>query len=138
MRYQNLRVGDLMTTAVLSAKESDLVSDADLTMKMADVRHLPVIDQRGHVVGILSNRDVLAESRVRRKRPRRVGEIMSRQVITVTAATRAAQAAEQMLQYKIGSLPVVGDEEELVGVITETDLLRVAREALGGAPYQTV
>jgi CBS domain-containing protein len=134
MRYQNLRVGDLMTTAVLSVKDGDLLTTADVTMKMADVRHLPVIDRRGHVVGVLSNRDVLGASR-RRKAPRRVGEVMSRTVMTVRAETRAAEAAALMLQYKIGSLPVVGDEEELIGVITETDLLRVAHEALGGPTW---
>jgi CBS domain-containing protein len=58
---------------------------------------------------------------------------MSHHVFTVTVATLAAEAAALMLQYKIGSLPVIGDEEQLVGVITETDLLRVACQALGGA-----
>src|SRR5688572_23150508 len=135
MRYQNLRVGDLMTTAVLFVRDGDLLETADVTMKMADVRHLPVVGQRGHVVGVLSNRDVLGALRGRRTRDRRVGEVMSRSVMTVRAETLAAEAAALMLQFKIGSLPVVGDEEELIGVLTETDLLRVAHEALGGPSW---
>ena len=134
MRLQDLRVTDLMSTAVLSVKENDTLPAADDTMKMADVRHLPVVDSHAHVVGVLSNRDVLAALGARTRKPKRVAEVMTRRVLTIHPNTPAGQAAAIMLQYKIGSLPVVDDEQQLVGVITETDLLRVAHLALEHGP----
>ena len=134
MRLQDLRVTDLMSTAVLSVKESELLPAADETMKMADVRHLPVVDRHAHVVGVLSNRDVMAALGAHGRKPKRVAEVMTRKVLTIHPNKLAREAAALMLQYKIGSLPVVDDEQQLVGVITETDLLRVAHLALEHGP----
>ena len=130
MKPNDLRVSDLMATAVLSVKGSDAIEVAEETMHAAGIRHLPVVDDRFHVVGILSNRDLLPMAGKRGAAKRRVGEIMTHQVVTVRPSTPAAEAAAKMLQFKIGSLPVVGEDEVLVGVITETDFLRLAHRAL--------
>lgn len=130
MRLTQLRVSDLMTTAVVTVKASELLTHAQAQMQLLDVRHMPVVDDRAHVIGILSNRDVFRSPAHRTKR--RIADVMTRPVLTVRPETSACHAVELMLQYKIGALPVIGPEEQLVGVITETDLLRVAHEALGG------
>ena len=59
---------------------------------------------------------------------------MTRTVFTVCPDAPASEAAARVLEHKVGSLPVVDEDEELVGVITETDLLRVAHQALGHGP----
>ena len=127
-----MNVREIMTTALIAMKANDTVKRADVDMKLASIRHLPVVDDRNHVIGILSNRDVLralgdaggASDGVV------VGDIMTRQVHTVREDTPAHEAATLMLEHKIGALPVVGDEEQLVGLVTETDFLRIARDAL--------
>jgi len=132
MKPKRLTVEDLMSTAVLSLKETDTVGRAHLEMHVASIRHIPVVDGRQHVVGILSNRDLiraLAEGRTSTP----VGEIMTRMVTTVRTSTPAFEAAEMMMEAKIGSLPVVGDDQQLVGIVTETDFLQVAHQALRGA-----
>ena len=58
-RQNHMRtVEDFMSTAVISLKESDSISSAELQMKIAEIRHIPVVDERYHVVGIISQRDV--------------------------------------------------------------------------------
>jgi CBS domain-containing protein len=125
-------VGDLMSTALLYLHERDSLEQAHLSMRAAGVRHIPVVDSGRRVVGILSDRDILrAMAEDTLDRP--VSAAMTREVRTVRPDTPAHEAARVLLEHKIGSLPVVGDDEQLVGIITETDFLRVACEALGGA-----
>jgi CBS domain-containing protein len=136
MRLPDLRVSDLMSTAVISVKASDTLDHARTTMEVADIRHLPVVDDKFHVVGVLSNRDLLRAASRRGAAKLRVGTLMTREVVTVHPRTGAAEAAARMLERKIGSLPVVGEDEILVGVVTETDFLRLAERALRAGPEE--
>jgi CBS domain-containing protein len=126
-----MRVEDLMTTAVVMLHANDTVGRVKAEMSFAQIRHIPVVDEKHRVVGIISDRD-LHRAAGKSQGPRRVGEIMTRPARTVHPTTPAHQAAALMLELKIGSLPVVNEREELVGVITETDFLSVAHQALRG------
>jgi CBS domain-containing protein len=97
-------------------------------MKLADVRHIPVVGPKNRLVGILSNRDLLRS--IGGPRGRSIGDIMTRRVHTVRASDPARRAVDILLEHKIGCLPVLGDDEQLVGIVTETDFLRVARDSL--------
>jgi CBS domain-containing protein len=126
-----LTVEDLMTTNLLTLSAKDTIGHADAEMKLGDVRHIPVVDEKGHVVGIVSNRDVFrALGRTNRGKAIPVWEIMKRDVLTVRPETPAHAAVGLMLEKKIGALPVISDGEQLVGIVTETDFLGIAREAL--------
>lgn len=125
-----MTVGDLMTTALVTLKESDTIQLADTEMKLGRMRHIPVVDERQHLVGMLSARDVLA-ALARGKRAVPVGEFMSRHLVTVTPLTPAREAVDLLIDNQFGSLPVLGDEGQLVGIITETDFLLATREAFG-------
>jgi len=125
MRHHIL-VEDLMTTAVIAVHARDSLETARTQMELAGIRHLPVVDDAQQVIGILSNRDLL------RAEKGRVGEHMTVDVITVLPSMRAADAATRMQELKIGSLPVVGDDARLIGILTETDFLGVAERALRG------
>jgi CBS domain-containing protein len=132
MRRTELRVADLMTTAIVTVKASDNLTSARAEMEVGVIRHLPVVDDRNTLVGVLSDRDVLHL----RATNKHVADVMTRDVITVSPDAPAIEAASIMLDHKISSVLVVDDAGTLVGVVTQTDYLEVARRALLGIPLE--
>ena len=135
-----LTVGDLMTTELVTLRRDESLNLAEQVMRLARVRHLPVVEA-GALVGLVTHRDllraqvsVLAElSRDERREIHtaiRVEDIMVAEVRTAAPDTPAVAAARQMLEHKVGCLPVVQDER-LVGIVTEADFLELAIRALG-------
>ncbi len=118
-----------MTTAVIALHPTDPVHELRDQMRLAEIRHIPVVDERNHVIGIVSDRDL---HRAVAHGHGHVADVMTREVRTVRPSTPAHEALRILIDHKIGSLPVVGDQEQLVGVITESDFLVVAEQALGG------
>jgi CBS domain-containing protein len=126
-----MKVEDLMSTALISVRATATVTAARNQMELAGIRHLPVTDEHGHLVGILSNRDLLGAV-AQRKGATRVSRVMSANPVRVAPSNPAHEAAALMLEHKFGALPVVGDEQQLIGIVTETDFLSVAHHALLG------
>jgi CBS domain-containing protein len=124
----DLTVADLMSTALITVGPKDSVNRADLEMKLAGIRHFPVVDGRQHLVGVVSDRDLLRG--FGRTDVVSIASVMTTDVHTVSEETPAAEAVELLLEHKFGCLPVVGDDGRLVGLVTETDFLRVAHRAL--------
>ncbi|MBI4512267.1 MAG: CBS domain-containing protein [Deltaproteobacteria bacterium] len=129
MNLGHVTVGDLMSASVITVLPTDSMEHAESEMRLGDVRHLPVVDKDQRLVGIISSRD-LALAKGRGKA--RVGQYMSTRLRTVGPTMLAHEAAGLMLQHKIGALPVVDDEGDLVGLLTDTDFLRFAHQVLGG------
>lgn len=100
-------------------------------MDIGVVRHLPVIDDRGRLVGVVSDRDLIPS-----KRAHRVADVMTRDVVTTRPDVPASEAASVMLDHKISSVLVVNDDQKLVGMVTQTDYLELARRALLGLPLE--
>lgn len=134
MKRYELRVQDLMSTALLTVNAGETIAEAHAEMEMGVVRHLPVVDDRGRLVGVLSDRDILRV--LSSKKPVRVAEVMSRHIITTRPEANAHVAADLMLEHKISSLPVVDESGALVGVVTQTDYVDLARRALLGLPLE--
>jgi CBS domain-containing protein len=130
MKRYDLSVGDLMSTALVTVNASESIKEAHAEMEVGIIRHLPVVDDRGRLVGMLSDRDILAA--LHGRKPRHVADVMTRDVITTAADTPAHVAAETMLARGVGSLPVLDSTGALVGIVTITDFLAVARRALLG------
>ncbi len=127
-------MSDLMSTAVVSIRPDATLADAHADMETGMVRHLPVLDERRRLVGILSDRDILRT--LSRPRSTTVAEVMSRDVVTVRADQSAHAAAGLMLDRRISALPVLADDGSMVGVLTATDYLELARRALVGLPLE--
>lgn len=131
-----------MANKVVSAALED--NPFDLIRKMKScLHHLPVMEGR-RLVGIVSDHDVRraiardriekitdATAHVRLMENYDTRQIMHKDVVTITADATLAAAATRMIEDKIGSLPVV-DGDELVGIITETDILKACIQALEG------
>ena len=130
----------LMRANFVSAGPDDSLLEADRIMRLARIRHLPIVD-KGCLVGLLSHRDVLsaALSRLERCDPAErlehlrgipIHAVMSRELSVGTEETSLGDAARRMLRLKIGCLPIVRVGEsgkmQLVGLLTESDLLRAA------------
>jgi CBS domain-containing membrane protein len=130
-------VSRIMRTRFVSVRDNERLSSADLIMNFGRVRHLPVLDEAGRLVGIVSNRDLLeaslsdvldfeAEHRRAFLRSVDIGEVMTREVETVQPDTPLGVAAARLIAHRIGCLPVVDREGVVVGIVTETDLLIAA------------
>ena len=136
MDSANRLVSEIMQTDFVTVSLHDRLDFADQVMRLGRIRHLPVLHQ-GRVVGILSNRDILAASLTkvlqfgpieRRSflRSIDVEEIMTSRIHTISPNATLEEAAQLLLRHKIGCLPVVDPAGAPVGLITETDLLRAA------------
>jgi CBS domain-containing membrane protein len=123
------RVENLMSTALVYASDADTLAVAQREMELAGIHHLPVIDKHQNLVGILSSTDVLTHP-IKRWRALRVGKCMSPAPVTVTPSTSALRAMDLMLEHGFRSLPVVGSDGHLIGIVTETDLVRASRACL--------
>lgn len=132
MRTRELTVEELMSTALVTARADDLIADVDLEMKMADIRHIPVVDDRGRLIGIVSQRDVLRARVHAETKAIPIRSLMTRNVRTIAPDALALEAVDILLDHKIGCVPVVAEDGRLIGIVTETDFLRVARDGLLG------
>jgi CBS domain-containing protein len=131
-----MRVKDVMSRLVVTIAGSDSCHEALRRMHQARVRHLPVVEGTGDLVGMITDRD-LRHHLFTPKVYRDLGvisvvtllggvavrDVMSAPVVSVQADVELAEAAQRMLEDRVGSLPVV-DGRRLVGMLTETDLLR--------------
>ncbi|ACY19316.1 CBS domain-containing protein [Haliangium ochraceum] len=124
-----MRVQEIMTADPTVLKPEDTLARADEEMMLGDIRHLPVVDRQGLLLGILSHRDVLAAGD---GLDLPVSEYMAEDLVTVGPEVAAHEAAYLILRYAIGSVPVVDDDGHLVGIVTQTDFVRAAYGLLGG------
>ena len=130
-------VREIMTESVISLEEWENLLDVAKDMERFHLRHLPVVD--GHkLVGLISHRDLLRFSVSRldpspvgderdenNKRNTFVADVMTRNVEVVRPDDSVAHAARKLIVGRFGCLPVVDDQEQLVGIVTELDLLHL-------------
>jgi acetoin utilization protein AcuB len=135
-------VQDVMQTKLFTVTPDTTLPEAIHLTGQRGVRHLPVLEGE-RLVGILSDRDLkramasqATSLEVHELRylldHLRVGEIMTRTVIRIGPMLPIEDAARTMVMEKIGALPVT-DGERLVGLVTETDVLRLFVRAMGAA-----
>jgi len=127
------RVRDIMPRKMVTISESDRLSTVEDIMTLGHVRHMPVV-HAGKLVGVVSERDLLRaslsnlnefgnEERRAFLQVVEIGRVMSTPPVVTALETSVEDAARVMAERKIGCLPVV-DGDRLLGLITETDVLR--------------
>ena len=130
-----LRVRDSMTRDVITLGPEASAAEAWAICREHNIRHLPIV-QEGQLVGLVSDRDLRdvrggGEDR-ESDTPRwvRLGDMMTRDVVTIHPLDTIEHAAREIYDRKIGCLPVVADDE-LVGIITSADMMRTLIEMVG-------
>lgn len=134
MLTTKIAVNDAMTGRVHAVEPEDPLSLVWEVMRERGVRHVPVLDAEGDLVGLVTHRDLLRASLVEQNDlPRvierallertRVADVMVRNVETVEPSDELRDAARLMLEQKFGCLPVV-EGRRLVGILTESDFVR--------------
>ena len=133
-----MRAREIMSSPVICVRPDLLVTDASKLLADRGFTALPVTDDDGHLIGIVTEADLIrnripADPRIHGltvppshpRRPATVGEVMTTSVESLTPGADVADLARMMLQEHIRCFPIV-DGDELVGVITRRDLLRTA------------
>jgi acetoin utilization protein AcuB len=134
-------VKDRMTPNPITIEPDTPFTDAFRILRENKIRHLPVVDKKGTLLGIVAQTDLLHASPSSATSLSifeinyllanlHVSEVMSSPPITVPDDAPLEEAARLMVQKKIGCLPVLR-EGNLVGMITETDIFKVFVEVLG-------
>lgn len=133
--FEDVKVREWMTQNVITTRPNTPISNAHQVMRENNIRRLPVVDNK-KLVGLVTIGDVREAS------PSDattlsiwelnylwaqlvVEKVMTRNIFTVSPETPILDAAEMMLEHKISGLPVVNEDKELVGVITESDIFRM-------------
>jgi CBS domain-containing protein len=116
-------VARLMSSGVISVNPDTLVEEAADTLLNEQIGSLVVVDGNNQLKGILTSTDFVRI--VRESKPKAqttVERYMTDQVVTVEAQDSIRDAADKMITYNIHHLPVVDDEEGVIGMLSTTDL----------------
>ena len=120
---EDIFVARLMSSDLQAVGPDTLVEDAATQMQDNGVGSLVVVDEDNRLLGILTTTDfvdIVAKSKP--KAQTTVERYMTTDVVTTTAQTSIVDAADEMIEHSIHHLPVVDDEEGVIGMISTTDL----------------
>lgn len=134
-------VKNRMSSPVISVEPDMPIMEALNLMRAKSIRRMPVVDKRGKLIGIVSDKDLLNASPSAATSLSvweinylvgkiKVENVMTRSVLTVNSQTPIEEAARIMVDNKIGGLPVM-DGDQIIGVITESDLFKILLELMG-------
>ena len=126
-------ISDIVQTDLITVTPEASLATILHLLNRKGVRHLLVVEY-GQLVGIISDRDVksvlaLSSGLEGLDHYRTAGQIMTRDPITITPASPVEYAARLMISARIGALPVV-QYTRLIGIVTETDLLRILSDVI--------
>jgi CBS domain-containing membrane protein len=132
-QMSSFHVQDVMSKNVMTVDRNDKLSTVDDVMKLDRIRHMPVVDEDGDLVGIVSQRDLFLNGLLKAlgygsyaadkaRTTLLVKEAMTTDVMTTTADTPLREAALVMRDKKIGCLVVV-DGKRAIGIVTEGDFV---------------
>ncbi|MFF7678955.1 CBS domain-containing protein [Actinacidiphila glaucinigra] len=139
------QTGHVMTADVVSVREGVPFEDVVALFARHRISGLPVVDDDDKVLGVVSETDLMLRQASRqdgtrrrlptlsptgrrnaaRARARTAGQLMSSPAVTVSAGESIAVAGRTMAEHRVNRLPVVDDEDRLVGIVTRGDLLQV-------------
>ena len=126
-----MRVESYMSLVPITIREDALYWKAFDIMREKDLHHIPVVNESNTVVGLLTRRDLQIAALHFNEAPVEVSEVMHSPVVTISPGELLSEAARLMIDKRIGGLPVLDNNDQIVGILTETDLLRALIDQLG-------
>lgn len=135
-------VANWMTKDVVTITPDRSMMKCSKLMKDKSISRVPVVDEDGRIVGIVSDRDIKDASPSKATTldmhelyyllsEIKIGDIMTKKVMTIKMAETVEKVAVIMLENSFGGLPVVDDDNKVVGIITDTDIFKVLVEITG-------
>jgi CBS domain-containing protein len=126
-------IGELMTSNPRTVDASTPVIEAARVMKQEDVGPVPIVEGDS-LVGMVTDRDIVLRVVAEGKDPQatNVGEIASRDVVTIDPQQSMDEALRLMEQHQVRRLPVVEEDGRLVGIVAQADIARHGTDQLTG------
>jgi acetoin utilization protein AcuB len=136
-----VKVRQYMTEKLVNAKPEDTARQTYFRMREHDIRHMPVVDDAGKLVGVISDRDLRrpdwADEAIDVAHPyrlddhMRVSDLMTRNITCVHVYDTLHKAVQIFLERRYGTLPVLNKDDDLVGVLSPLDVLKAFDEITG-------
>jgi CBS domain-containing protein len=131
-------IQDTMTSNPTRVGPTNTAAEAAQIMKAEDIGSLPIVED-DKLVGVITDRDlairVVAEGR---DTETAVGDIASKNVVTVDPEQSLEEAARLMAEHQIRRLPVVEEDGKLVGILAQADIAQTGQDALTGDTVQQI
>ena len=124
---QMITIDELMTSNPFTLQAGNTLGDARNIMTEKHIRHIPITNDDNHLLGLVTQRDILAATNLEAKQQDdiKLSDIMIKNVSVIQPSDSVRQAAIHLQTHKYGCLPVVSDDG-LVGIITDSDFIDIA------------
>ena len=109
---------DIMSRSMKTMDPNSTVAEALAFQEKYSVNHIPILEEKNKLIGILSDRDL-----IRRNPGLKIKDVMTTEVLTCLEMTRIQDISKIMLHEKISAIPIINHEYELTGIITRADIL---------------
>jgi len=121
---KEITAGEIMSTVLTTISEDEKISTAEIKMIKKNVGGLPVVKENNVLVGIVTQRDIqLSKFSVLGNAAFHVSDIMSKNPVTATADEKMLSIVKKMTEYDIERIPVVDDNNKVVGIIVMKDII---------------
>jgi CBS domain-containing protein len=133
------KVREVMTDRPRCVTPETPVSEAARLMKSEDVGSLPILDG-DRLIGIVTDRDIVLQAVAEEKDPRGmpVREVASQDLVTVGQDEDLSEALNRMASNQVRRIPVVDEDDRLVGIVTQADVAREAKDKDSGQMLQDI
>ncbi|MBO3755261.1 MAG: CBS domain-containing protein, partial [Candidatus Brockarchaeota archaeon] len=129
LRKHEPKVAELMRARIPTARLTDSIREVSAKMVRENADHVPVVDEENRLMGIVTTWDI---AKAVAANVERLEAIMTRNVIVAKPHETIDMVAKRMEQYDITGLPVVDDDNHVLGLITSADLSRLLKASEGG------
>lgn len=121
-----IKVTEVMTKNVVTVSTDTTIQKAAQLMQKRDIRGV-IVTKNGKVVGILTDKDIIGTVIAKNKplSETTVGQIMTPEIVIAHPGETLSEVSRKMALNKIGRIPIIDKQENLVGIVTETDMTRV-------------
>lgn len=132
----NVPIQEMMESRVITVREDSFLNDAEELMRKHGIRHLPVLDRDDRLVGLFTQRDLyrILPSRLREEDPvdqevlrsHMLKDVMHKAPEALSPKESISKAVSLMWDKKYGCVPIVDEDQKVVGIITAMDILHFA------------